>query len=105
MKTLRFCALMSIVSLLIAATPRPLPHHPGNIFVEGEDVLLDSPLGPGPWRLSDYDDKEVRGTGSGLDAGAINLGKLRVGYYEVRRGNGPRVTLAVIAPLKVPTPP
>src|SRR6266511_2125339 len=83
--------LLAASSLLAAATPRPLPDHPGNIFVEGEDVVL--PATTQPAKLFDYDGHEVAARG-----------KLPIGYYELRPENGPRITLGVIAPLKAPTP-
>jgi len=33
---------------------RPLPHHPGNIFIEGEEVIIPLPAGStNLWRLFD----------------------------------------------------
>ena len=39
--------------------PRPLPSHPGNVFLAGEDVVVEVTPNQGPWRLVDYDGKEL----------------------------------------------
>ncbi|HEY3324074.1 MAG TPA: hypothetical protein VGP72_26715 [Planctomycetota bacterium] len=81
--------------------PRPLPDHPGNIFVAGEEVSVPV-AGDGAWKTVDYDGKVAcEGT---IENGRAALGKLSVGYYEVLVGDKPRVTVGVIAPLAVPTP-
>lgn len=83
--------ILVISQIAPASTPRPLANHPGNIFVEGEDVVL--PPATQPVRIFDYEGKEVPAPG-----------KLPVGYYEARPAQGPRVTFGVVAPLKSPTP-
>ena len=84
------------------ALPKPLPDHPGNVFLVGEQVVV--PL-PGDWTgmaLLDYDGKQVA---AGQGPGKINLGKLPVGYYEIPRADGkPAIGIGVLAPLAVPTP-
>ncbi|HTH50263.1 MAG TPA: hypothetical protein VMB21_22310 [Candidatus Limnocylindria bacterium] len=79
---------------------RPLASHPGNVFVVGEDVRVPLPTqGPADaWRA-------VTGEGDLLQTGTgdlAQLGKLPVGYYEIRDDRTNRVALAVIAPLLVP---
>jgi len=88
--------------------PRPLPPHPGNIFLADEEVVLSlSTNTPSSWQLVDYDGQTVK---SGTAAeGKVSLGRLPVGWYEVRAGdaagaNTTRVSLGVLAPLKAPTP-
>src|SRR6186997_928240 len=94
---MRTTLLALIVSTVLSTAafavepPWPRPDHPGNIFVEGEEVVL--PPATQPVRIFDYENREVK-----------SLGKLPVGYYELRPQNGPRVTFGVIAPLKAPTP-
>src|SRR5215475_9572680 len=85
-------ALIPFIAILLGASPlpplpRPLPDHPGNIFVEGEEVT--PPPATQPTRYFDYDNNEVQVPG-----------KLPVGYYEARPENGPRTTFGVVAPLK-----
>jgi len=89
-------------------TPRPLAQHPGNVFLADEEVVVPlSTNATGNWRLLDYDGSTVNsGT---APAGKASLGRLPVGWYEVRTGeaedtNAFRVSLGVLAPLKVPTP-
>lgn len=94
--------------------PKPLPDHPGNTFLAGEDVvipMLQAAAGETPavqtWRLTDYEGKTVS-EGTATD-GKAALGKLPVGYYELRRvvdgaPQAKRVTVGVLAPLEAPTP-
>ena len=93
--------------------PKPLPGHPGNVFVAGEAVVVSLPLpgtsgqAGGTWRLTDYESNTVA-EGAAIDGKAM-LGKLRVGYYELRRvvAGAPQsegVTIGVLAPLEAPTP-
>ena len=86
-----------------AQAPRPLPGNPGNIFVQGEDVVLQ--LGANSaqeWQATDYEGQSVASGKS--DGGRADLGRLPVGYYTLRAAGSAPVSLAVIAPLKVPTP-
>ena len=56
--------------------PKPLPEHPGNIFLMCEEVVVPLPRDwAGPWRVLDYDGKVVA---EGKGPGKINLGKLPV---------------------------
>jgi hypothetical protein len=68
--------------------------HAGNVFVEGESVRVDLPPEWGAWRAIDVDGNELaHGTQSGVE-----LGKLSIGYFEIRRSEGPgRITAAVVA--------
>jgi hypothetical protein len=86
MTVLKSCAVILLIVPVIAAAPKPLPHHPGNIFLEGEDVTLPPPANQ--YKLFDYDNNPV------------SVGKLPIGYYEARGDKGERVTLGVIALLK-----
>ena len=88
------------------AIPRPLPSHPGNIFVAGEQVSVAAPAGGAEtWRATDY---EGRTAAEGrVEKGRAELGKLPVGYYELAWAEGAgsnRVTVGVVEPLRAPTP-
>jgi hypothetical protein len=86
MRTLLIVLITSTIAL--AQTTRPLLHHPGNVFVEGEQVTL--PPSTQPLRYFDYDNKQ-------LD----NVNNVPIGYYEARTPDNKRyTTFAVIAPLK-----
>jgi hypothetical protein len=108
---LPIAAVLAATSLAIAAEraiPKPLPEHPGNVFLAGEDVVVDAPgaANDDAWQAVDYDGKIVA---EGHGSGRIALGQLPVGYYELRRRSGEAgraspVSLGVLAPLKVPTP-
>ena len=37
--------------------PKPLLEHPGNVFLAGEDVVVELPKNDGGWSLLDYDGK------------------------------------------------
>jgi len=99
-------ALLYISGSASASSPAmtPLPNHPGNIFLQGEEVSVALPPGTEPkWQAIDYEQKVVA-SGTSAD-GRANLGKLRVGYYEVRRdGSKEKVAVGVLAPLRAPTP-
>jgi hypothetical protein len=106
-------AFLLIHSTLAYAAPaaraiaRPLPHHPGNIFLSSEEVTVPWPTARGPWQLVDYESGVVaRGPAS---TNVAALGRLPVGWYELRPDpelasstNG--LSLAVLAPLRAPTP-
>jgi hypothetical protein len=87
--------------------PHPLPSHPGNIFLAGEDVTLPAPpAGDGDtWRAVDYAGRSV--AEGRVHAGPIELGRLPVGYYEIRRTTGPAtnwLSIGVLEGLREPTP-
>lgn len=89
------------------ALPRPLPSHPGNIFLAGEHVVVAEPPGQGDaCRAVDYDGKTIA-TGS-FQGGRVDLGLLPVGWYKIIRGRAGhwtnRVSAAVLEPLHAPTP-
>ncbi len=84
--------------------PRPLPSHPGNIFLSGEEVSITPPGTNDVWRVVDYEGNPV--ASEHVKEGRVQLGKLPVGYYEViSSGNGVtnRTTVGVLEPLRVPT--
>jgi len=89
------------------AIPHPLPAHPGNIFLAGENVTVPAlPAGDGDtWRAVDYEGWVVaEGTAK---AGPVELGRLPVGYYELQRGAAQttnRLSLGVLEGLRAPTP-
>ena len=75
-----------------------------NIYICGEDCIVPFiKLGPG-WRLLDYEGGTVR-AGRGGNGRFLQLGRLGVGYYKlVLADPGLQISLAVVAPLRVPTP-
>ncbi len=86
--------------------PKPLPDNPGNVFLEGQEVTITLPGDKQlAWRAVDYDGKTVA---EGRGGGKIALGKLPIGYYELQYdgqpADRPPLGLAVLAPLRVPTP-
>jgi len=87
--------------------PHPLPSHPGNIFLAGEDVTVPAPpTGDGDtWRAVDYEGLTV--FEGPVNAGPIRLGRLPVGYYELRRIGGSAtnwISIGVLEGLRAPTP-
>jgi hypothetical protein len=97
--------------------PQPLPHHPGNIFLEGETVSIalpsDLPGDATEWRLLDERRQVLRraslpaATASSRER--LALGALDIGWYRVEFGdtNPPArawTTLAVLGRLAAPTP-
>ncbi len=101
----KFLAIAGILGALavseaapeIRALPKPLPSHPGNIFLTGEPVILSVPgATEEKWRVTDYEKKTVK-EGSG------EIGPLPVGYYELHLGTNV-VFFGVLEPLHAPTP-
>lgn len=87
--------------------PRPLPSHPGNIFLSGEDVVVPAPPGEvKTWRMLDYSDTII--AKGDIKDGRVDLGKLPAGYYKIVRGAPGLITnrtwIGVLEPLRAPTP-
>ncbi|MFI5379245.1 MAG: hypothetical protein ACHRHE_08110 [Tepidisphaerales bacterium] len=100
MKTQLATALCLLCTLAAAGQnlPRPLAEHPGNIFLAGEEVDVAAPAGTGAVKLLDYDGKTIQEI---TDAGArVKVGRLAVGYYELRREGAPAVSIGVLSPLR-----
>src|SRR5580765_1665817 len=83
--------------------PKPLAPHPGNIFVAGEEVIVPLPKSDARWSLLNYDGQSL-GAVTTSD-GEAALGKLDVGFYRLEQAGSNRwISLAVLAPLRAPTP-
>ncbi len=81
--------------------PVSIPHHPGNIFLAGEEVNV--PLSAEKiWTATDYDGNTV--AQGKVKNDRAELGKLPTGYYELYVDGIRRTTLGVLAPLIEPTP-
>ncbi|MGO9115637.1 MAG: hypothetical protein ACLP9L_41045 [Thermoguttaceae bacterium] len=81
---------------------RPLPNHPGNVFLAGEEVSIVLSAEDGAtWHVADYDGKPAAsGT---VQGGKARLGRLALGYYELRCGAA-ATTIGVLAPRQSPVP-
>ncbi len=81
---------------------RPLPNHPGNVFLTGEDVVVPlAAQSAATWQLVDYDGKTIaNGT---VQGNQVRLGRLAVGYYELRQDRTV-TTIGVLTPLRAPVP-
>jgi len=96
--------------------PRPLADHPGNVFLEGESVLVNLPDSlPGSvtsWRLLDDTRRLCRSgklAAQGSDRAPLDLGLLGIGWYRLEFGTAKEpdqafTTLAVLGRLRAPTP-
>lgn len=94
----RFRSLTLVLFILSANGGLTLASdHPGNIYVVGEAVHATVPATWTHWRAVDLEGNEV-GAGA-VENGAAALGKLPIGYYEIRQQNGDpaRVTAGVVA--------
>lgn len=102
----RLLFLFAILSPVAFAQPRPLDGNPGNIFVRGQEVVVNlTATGSGKWICVDYDGKRI----SGGEGGEARIGKTGTGYYEIWQladdgSRTSRTTFAVIEPLKVAVP-
>lgn len=105
-------SLITVLSLAISASggdapegriiPRTLPHHPGNVFLEGESVKLTLPQ-PGTWQIFDAEEKPLREVQ--VSGTTIDLGAFPVGYYRLKSPSYEDwLSFAVLTPLKAPTP-
>jgi hypothetical protein len=94
----------ALADTAVRTLPKPLPSHPGNIFLAGEEVVLPIPTNEiGAWRLLDYDGKELGKPVA--QEGKLDLGCLSVGFYSVHAESPTRwISCAVLEPLKSPTP-
>ena len=76
------------------SVPAPLPGHPGNVFLAGEEVSIGVPAGAVTWRAADCDGT---GVGRGLLLGMARpwawagsaLGGIALAFWT-RRGNRSR---------------
>lgn len=87
----------------------PLPGHPGNVYLMGEEVTVPIPAGAAQWRASDLDGMVV-GQGQ-VESGEqrIRLGRLPIGWYRIDVGDAidtssAWASAAVIARPLMPTP-
>jgi hypothetical protein len=92
---LAFLKRCLFISILIAP-PALASDHPGNVFVLGDDVHITIPAAWKGWSAVDIDGKEV-GHGTAQE-GTAALGKLPIGYFELREKDGTaKITAAVVA--------
>ena len=92
--------------------PRPLPGHPGNVYVEGESVEVEVPAAAqksaDTWRLRDIDGKIV--AQDGFDKGKrLGVRVPGVGWYRIDFLNAKEevvawTSTAVLASLRAPVP-
>jgi hypothetical protein len=91
--------------LLGRRIPRPLPDHPGNVFLDGEEVavqLQSTELGL-IWGLYNYEEERLSTVKP--NDGIAGLGRLPTGFYRLRaESHSNWISCAVVSPLKVPTP-
>ncbi|MGZ5566550.1 MAG: hypothetical protein ACXWKG_06010, partial [Limisphaerales bacterium] len=70
---LALLAFVAQAAQLKREIPRPLPSHPGNIFLAGENVIVDEPPGEvDTWRVVNYENNTIR-------SGEFKNGKANVG--------------------------
>lgn len=86
--------------------PRPLAHHPGNIFLAGENVAISVPdSATRQWTLTDVSGAKV--ASGDVTGEKADLDKLGVGFYRVTWSpptNPVDTALAVLQPLVASTP-
>jgi hypothetical protein len=96
--------ILALVLFLVPFSPvvASASDHPGNVYEAGDDVRVEIPAAwAGGWTAVDVDGKEVGRGGAGGAGGAggkTELGKLPVGYFEIRNKDGAeRITAGVVA--------
>jgi hypothetical protein len=83
--------------------PTPLPDHPGNVFLSGQEVTIPVPESAASCRLLDYDGNLV--SQIAVTNGKAALGKLPVGFFRLDLpGASNSISLGVISSLQAPTP-
>ncbi|MBI4323873.1 MAG: hypothetical protein HY674_01275 [Chloroflexi bacterium] len=83
--------------------PKPLPQHPGNIFLGGEEIVVRLPGESATWNVLDYDGQAIAEVAA--KEGKAALGRLPVGFYRLKRaGETHWISVGVVAPLPAPTP-
>jgi hypothetical protein len=92
---------------------QPLPGHPGNVFLEGEEIRIPLPetltAAPAAYAIVDDGDALLRTGAWRADASSLLLQTLPVGWYRLRFLDAEEIPLgwtsfAVLAELKAPTP-
>ena len=101
------CGLPTLHAAPSRELPRPLPSRPGNVFLSGDDIVVQATPGDSErWRVVDYENKVV--AAGELEGDRAAIGPLPVGWYRLVRGgegtNRNRVFFAVLDPLRAPTP-
>jgi len=114
LRSFMFVSLLAItpmVSVVCAdrGVAEPLPGHPGNVYLMGEEVTVPAPASVTEWRAADYDGKVVRQGQVGDGENRITLGRLPIGWYRIDFGDATDkspawTTAAVIARPIGPTP-
>jgi hypothetical protein len=97
--------------------PKPLPEHPGHVFLEGESATIPLPSALAPacthWRLLDDRQQVLRSGALPVDAkdpsAPLHLNDLGIGWYRLEFGSSNQpdqtwTTLAVLRPLQARTP-
>ncbi len=108
---------VATIPVISHAVPTPLADHPGNVFVEGESVLVFLPetLPPAAtqWRLLNDRSQVLRAavlpSGMADRRARLELGLIDIGWYRLEFGstNAPDLawtTLAVLGRLRAPVP-
>lgn len=89
--------------------PKPLPEHPGNIFLFGEEAIVPAAAEAAQWKLVDIDGRPAGSGTLDVKQQQVSLGRPGVGWYradffdaEGKPLDG--TTIGVLAALKAPTP-
>src|SRR6266496_6053860 len=83
--------------------PTPLAAHPGNIFLEGEEVTVPLAGRGARWTLFDYEGRIL--AEPALAEGRAVLGPLPSGFYRLEQAGGSNwISVGVLTPLSTPTP-
>ena len=61
----------------------PLPSHPGNVFLEGEEVSVPAITGASGWRAVGIDESVIAKGSIPPKTATVALGKLSIGWYRV----------------------
>jgi hypothetical protein len=85
---------LALIIVLLFARSVFASDHPGNVFVAGASVRIAVPKSWVAWRAIDIDRKEV-GHGT-AESGFAELGKLPVGYFEIRERDGSGLVTAAV---------
>jgi hypothetical protein len=110
--TFAFLAMLAAGALateVARRVPAPLPGHPGNVFLEGQEMVLSVPAAATGWQITDIDGHAIAARAVGEGQGHVSLGRRDVGWYRIvfLDTDGQQVawtTAGVLAGWKTPVP-
>ncbi len=94
---------LSVSPLAGREIPKPLAGHPGNVFLENEQIVVPAAAAESNWTLENYEGQKLASIRA--EQTQLKVGRLPAGFYRLfPSGSTNWISLAVLAPLQAPTP-